>query len=89
MPYAIEVKHATKHRNWRALSVVMLAPAGLIKDAPAYVEQYAADHDMQADQIGARVVEIKSDQIGRKSIESYVRIVWSSDAAVSANARAH
>ncbi len=85
MPFTIEIKHDTAHRRWRVLSVIALTPERLIDDAPAHAVQYAADQQMNPDQIACRVVEIDSSQIGQNPLSSYRRIVFNRVSAATAN----
>jgi hypothetical protein len=54
MPYAIEVKHDTKHRKWHRLSVSILEPMSSV--ASQYADQYAIDRQMNPHQIAFRLV---------------------------------
>lgn len=84
MPYAIDLKHDTAHKTWKRLSVVALTPDRLIDEVGQYLNQYAADNQMNADQVAARVVEITSSQIGSKKAE-FVRVVFERESNASAN----
>lgn len=72
MPFALEVKHDTRHRAWKRLSVIALQADALISDVDAYLAQYAADNQMNPDMVGIRVVEITSDAIGQSKIKGKV-----------------
>lgn len=63
MSFALEIKHTPKHRRWHRLSVTALAPVPLIQDAPLYRDQYAVDHQMNADQLTIRVIELADDRV--------------------------
>ena len=54
MPYAIEVKHDTKHRKWHRLSVSILEPMSGV--ASQYADQYAIDRQMNPHQIAFALV---------------------------------
>ncbi len=85
MPFTIQIKHDTAHRTWKCLSVVSIAPDRLINEAPAYAVQYADEHAMNPDQVGCRVLEIDSSQIGQRTLSSFRRVVFTRVSAASAN----
>lgn len=74
MPFAIHLKHDTAHRTWKVLSVVTFQPECLVQDIDAYKAMFAQEHQMNRDQVAARVVEISRDQIGARKPE-FIRIV--------------
>ena len=74
MPFAIHLKHDTAHRTWMVLSVVTLQPDSLVQDIDAYKAMFARAHQMNQDQLAARVVEISREQIGARKPE-FIRIV--------------
>ncbi len=58
MPFAIEVKHDTRHRAWKRLSVTALVADPLVAELDAYLTQYTQDNQMNPDMVGIRVVEL-------------------------------
>ena len=84
MPYTIHLKHDTRHRNWKALSVTTLKPERLIQDIDPYKSMFAQDLQCSPDQISARVVEISSAQIGSRSAE-FVRVVHEAPSSAAVN----
>lgn len=80
--YTIHVKHDTKHRTWKRLSVTALSPQAL--DGDAYAAQYAADHQMNPDQIAWRVVEIDSSSVGSSDL-GFIRVIQQRPSAAADN----
>lgn len=68
--FCIEIKHDTKHRKWRRLSVVSLSPHAL--DGDAYRDQFARDNQMNPDQLAWRIQEIDRSMVGDDSA-SFIR----------------
>lgn len=64
--FTIHVKHDTKHRTWKRLSVTTLSPDAL--DGDAYASQYATDNQMNPDQISWRVVQIEPASVGSNDL---------------------
>jgi hypothetical protein len=85
MPYTIDVKHDTRHKTWKRLSVTAILPDCLVADLDAYVAQYAADQQMNVHQVAGRVVEIDSSQIGSIKDVGFKSIVMLRESAATAN----
>lgn len=83
--FSIDIKHDTKHRSWKRLSVVTLSPEAL--DGRAYAHQYAIDNQMNVDQLAWRIVEIDSASVGAKTLD-FIRVVSSQSSAATENRHA-
>lgn len=80
--FSIEIKHDTKHKKWRRLSVVTLSPEAL--DGDAYRDQFARDNQMNPDQLAWRILEVDRKTIGL-SDDCFIRVVSEKVSAATAN----
>lgn len=55
MPYAIEIKHDTRHRKWHRLSVSILEPLSSV--GAQYAEQWCVDNQANPHQVAFALVD--------------------------------
>lgn len=80
--FCIEIKHDTKHKKWRRLSVITLSPEAL--DGDAYRDQFARDNQMNPDQLAWRILEVDPKTVGVND-GCFIRVVSEKKSAASAN----
>lgn len=80
--FCIEIKHDTKHKKWRRLSVITLSPEAL--DGDAYRDQFARDNQMNPDQVAWRILEVDSKTVGVND-GCFIRVVSHKESAATAN----
>ena len=80
--FCIEIKHDTKHKKWRRLSVITLSPEAL--DGDAYRDQFARDNQMNPDQVAWRILEVDAKTVGVND-GCFVRVVSHKESAATAN----